>query len=60
MKSKYESLAIANVVWQQFDKTYEPDKALKVGTIFPELDKPFWGKRGSVEMKMGGEKKWIN
>ena len=47
-------LAIANVLWQKFDKTYEPDKALKIGTIFPELDKPFTGRRNMS----GGNQKW--
>lgn len=34
-------LAMAYVPWQYFTNVYEPDKALRVGTIFPELDKPF-------------------
>lgn len=34
-------LAMAYVPWQYFTNVYEPDKALEVGTIFPELDKPF-------------------
>lgn len=44
-KDEY-ALAMAYVPWQFFDMVYEPDKALEVGTIFPELDKPFLG-RGS-------------
>lgn len=35
------ALAMAYVPWQYYTDTYEPDKALRVGTIFPELDKPF-------------------
>lgn len=35
------ALAMAYVPWQFYTNTYEPDKALDVGTIFPELDKPF-------------------
>lgn len=35
------ALAMAYVPWQHFGNVYEPDKALFVGTIFPELDKPF-------------------
>lgn len=35
------ALAMAYVPWQHFNDVYEPDKALLVGTIFPELDKPF-------------------
>jgi hypothetical protein len=42
------SLAMAYVPWQQFTSTYEPQKALMVGTIFPELDKPFTGKSGGM------------
>lgn len=34
-------LAMAYVPWQYFTNVYEPDKALEIGTIFPELDKPF-------------------
>lgn len=40
------SVAMAYVPWQRFSQTYDPDKALEVGTIFPELDKPFLGGRG--------------
>lgn len=37
-------LAIANVPWQYFTNSYDPERALKVGTLFPELDKPFLGR----------------
>ena len=40
------ALAIAYVPWQTWDQTYELEKALQCGTIFPELNKPFSGKRG--------------
>ena len=36
-------IAMAYVPWQQFTKTYDPNRALRAGTIFPELDKPFTG-----------------
>lgn len=39
-------LAMAYVPWQYWNKTYELDKALCIGTIFPELDKPFLGYQG--------------
>ena len=39
-------IAIANVPWQYYKNTYEPMRAFKTGTIFPELDKPFRGRRG--------------
>ncbi len=41
-------LGMAYVPWQQFDTVYEVDKALGCGTIFPELYKPFLGKRGAM------------
>ncbi len=39
-------LAMAYVPWQNFECTYEPMQGLHAGTIFPELDKPFYGRRG--------------
>lgn len=39
-------VAMAYVPWQHFHDVYEPDKALSYGTIFPELNKPFFGKGG--------------
>ena len=39
------ALAMAYVPWQNFYKVYEPEKALMIGTIFPELNKPFLGRR---------------
>ncbi len=44
---RHMALAIAYVPWQRWNETYEPEKALKAGTIFPELNKPFLGKRGA-------------
>lgn len=45
---KGKHLAMGYVPWQQFECTYEPSQALRVGTIFPELDKPFlaYGRKG--------------
>lgn len=43
------ALAMAYVPWQQWNQTYELKKALCVGTIFPELDKQFYGKRGNCK-----------
>ena len=37
-------LAIANVPWQYFTNSYDPERALRAGTMFPELDKPFLGR----------------
>ena len=39
-------LAMAYVPWQEFGCTYEPMQGMHTGTIFPELDKPFYGRRG--------------
>lgn len=39
-------VAMAYVPWQQFDRMFEDlEKAFNAGTIFPELDKPFTGRR---------------
>lgn len=39
-------LAMAYVPWQTFDRSFSLCHALKVGTIFPCLEKPFCGKGG--------------
>lgn len=39
-------LAMAYVPWQRFEKTYNLNEALEIGTIFPELDLPFLGYKG--------------
>lgn len=38
-------VAMAYVPWQKFGPLYEAEKGLMAGTIFPELDKPFLGRR---------------
>ncbi len=39
-------LAMAYVPWQHFDKLYDDlEKAYRYGTVFPELNKPFTGRR---------------
>lgn len=40
------TVTMAYVPWQYFCKTYDLDEALRVGTIFPELNKPFYGRGG--------------
>lgn len=37
-------LAMAYVPMQMWNNTYDLDKALQVGTLFPCLDKPFMGR----------------
>lgn len=39
------AVAMAYVPWQKFGTLHEPEKALNVGTIFEDLNKPFLGKR---------------
>lgn len=39
-------IAMAYVPWQEFSRLYDDlEKAYCAGTIFPELDKPFTGRR---------------
>lgn len=38
-------LTMAYVPLQRLGQVYEEEKALSCGTLFPELDKPFIGKR---------------
>lgn len=38
--------AMAYVPCQQWGQTFEPERALDAGTLFPVLDKPFYGRRG--------------
>ncbi len=39
-------IGMAYVPWQQFDGIYDNlEKAYDAGTVFPELDKPFKGRR---------------
>ncbi|MDD5805131.1 spore coat associated protein CotJA [Blautia sp. HCP3S3_H10_1] len=43
---KHLTPAMAYVPFQFFTSAYELDYALSVGTVFPQLCKPFCGKRG--------------
>jgi len=38
-------VAMAYVPFQQYNVTYAPEKGFEIGTIFPDLDKPFLGGR---------------
>lgn len=38
-------VGMAYVPWQTWNQVYDFDKALQRGTLFPELDKPFIGRR---------------
>ena len=38
-------LAMAYVPFQQIEGTYDQDEALKMGTLFPNLNKPFLGRK---------------
>lgn len=37
------TIAMAYVPWQNMNQLYEPAQALRKGTLFPELEKPFYG-----------------
>ncbi|MGN0131871.1 MAG: spore coat associated protein CotJA [Lachnospiraceae bacterium] len=44
--SKVFPLAMAYVPWQHMENVYENlEEAFMIGTIFPELNKPFTGRR---------------
>lgn len=47
------ALAIGYVHWHNMCNVYEPEKALVQGTLFPELDKPFYGRRARYGMQKG-------
>lgn len=38
-------LAMAYIKWQKWQKLYKPDEGFCKGTIFEELDLPFYGRR---------------
>lgn len=39
------SLAMMYVPYQRFENLYEPERALERGTLFAELDLPFYGSK---------------
>ncbi len=41
-----QQVTMAYVPWQELHTVYDPEKGLQAGTIFPELDKPFYGRGG--------------
>ena len=45
IKLKNLPLTMAYVPFQQIENVYNKDEALKSGTLFPNLDKPFLGRR---------------
>lgn len=45
------ALAIAYVRWQEWGNVYEPEDAFARGTIFPCLDKTFYGRRARYGMQ---------
>ena len=40
---KWGSLAMVSIPRQEFGNLYEPEKGLRRGTVFAELDMPFYG-----------------
>ena len=45
------ALAIAYVRWQESVNVCEPEEGYLRGTIFPDLDKPFYGRRARYGMQ---------
>lgn len=43
------ALAMAYVPFQSMGNTYEPEQALRSGTLFPELNKPFFGRKEDAQ-----------
>ncbi len=46
MSCSEQVLAMCYVPWQRWDDIYEPTLALKYGTLFAALNKPFVGRGG--------------
>lgn len=44
-KEEDMTLAMAYVKWQKWQNLYKPDEGFCKGTIFEELDLPFYGRR---------------
>lgn len=42
---KDATVAMAYVPYQNAKKMYSPEQGIQMGTVFPELDKPFLGYR---------------
>ena len=42
-------LAMAWFSFQQYESVYNPEDAMKRGTLFPELDKPFMAQRRAIQ-----------
>lgn len=40
------SLAMMYVPYQRFENLYDPEKALTQGTLYKDLDLPFYGSKG--------------
>ena len=45
------ALGIAYVHWQEMGNVYDVEEAYTHGTIFPCLDKPFYGRRARYGMQ---------
>ena len=53
MDKNGNSLAIASVPCQKWKSTYDPQTSLKKGTVFPELNMPFFKADDSDEIPSG-------
>lgn len=58
LEKSQEVLAIASVPCQKWDKIYDLETALKEGTVFPELNRPFFkaDKTGAALNNESGQK----
>ncbi|MDD5949076.1 MAG: spore coat associated protein CotJA [Lachnospiraceae bacterium] len=56
MEINQKPIAMAYVPWQTWQNIYEPPKALMVGTIFADLDKPFTGRPVAIQPRKGGQR----
>lgn len=46
-------VGMAYIPWQTMEDVYDPEAGLSAGTIFPDLDKPWFGSRAFAGMTGG-------
>jgi len=45
MNHNHMPIGMAYVPWQHWHEIYDIEKGFRVGTIFPDLNKPYMGRR---------------
>lgn len=50
-------LGMAYVPWQRWNGAYNANQGIEAGTIFPDLELPFYGERGACGMR--GDEPWM-